>query len=282
MNGNAPSRALVRWMLRLVVVALAGIVALVALIYFRQHSMIYHPRPYDSSYTRALPPGGVEIEYTTPFGKQTAFYVPTTSEKPRRLWVAFCGNGSLALDWTTILRGYPNNGDAFLLIDYPGYGKNTGYATIEATRASAQIALHEIEKRLRVGEELPLCAIGHSLGAAAALDFAAHHRVERVLVVAPFTSLRDEAARIVGGPLSKLLIENYDNRTNLAQIMRRDPATRVAIFHGTDDAIIPVWMGQHLAGHFPSIAFFPIRNSDHVTVLEIARAQIIVWMAGGR
>jgi hypothetical protein len=59
----------------------------------------------------------------------------TTTEAfrlPARLWVAFCGNGSLALDWTTILAGYPNANDAFLLVDYPGYGKCTGYATTPA------------------------------------------------------------------------------------------------------------------------------------------------------
>jgi hypothetical protein len=62
----------------------------------------------------------------------TAFYIPARNNEqlPSRLWVAFCGNGSLALDWTTILAGYPNHNDAFLLLDYPGYGKCQGYASI--------------------------------------------------------------------------------------------------------------------------------------------------------
>ncbi|MBA3963805.1 MAG: hypothetical protein H0X40_18155 [Chthoniobacterales bacterium] len=42
---------------------------------------------------------------------------------PARVWVLFCGNGSLALDWLPLARRDQNTGDAFLLIDYPGYGK---------------------------------------------------------------------------------------------------------------------------------------------------------------
>src|SRR5207245_2695069 len=108
-----------------------------SILYFRQHSMVYHPRLYDDSYAYALPAGGVEINYTVTGGKYVAYYIPGSQKLPKRLWLAFCGNGSLALDWTTILRDYPWNGDAFLLIDYPGYGKNGGYATLATTRAPA-------------------------------------------------------------------------------------------------------------------------------------------------
>ena len=78
----------------LVVIGL-GLLGLVALIYFKQHSMIYHPRSYDPSYAQAFPVNGEEISYTLPFGKQTAFYVPARNngQLPTRLWIAFCGNG---------------------------------------------------------------------------------------------------------------------------------------------------------------------------------------------
>src|SRR6184192_748714 len=96
------------------------LLAALSVLYFRQHSMVYHPRPYDDSYAYAFPANGVEINYTIATAKYCAYYIPATKPIPKRLWVAFCGNGSLALDWTTILREYPASGDAFLLIDYPG------------------------------------------------------------------------------------------------------------------------------------------------------------------
>src|SRR2546423_15112686 len=110
------------------------LLAALTLLYFRQHSMVYHPRAYDESYAYAFPADGVEINYTVATAKYSAYYIPGSAVVPKRLWLAFCGNGSLALDWTTILREHPYNGDAFLLNDYPGYGKNGGYATIATTR----------------------------------------------------------------------------------------------------------------------------------------------------
>jgi hypothetical protein len=159
-----------------------GFLGLVVLIYFKQHSMIYHPRPYDPSYAQTLSANGEEISYILPFGKQTAFYIPARNngQPPPRLWIAFCGNGSLALDWTTLLTSYPNSNDAFLLVDYPGYGKCQGYASIASMRASSDAALNTLAERLGLsGEELEsrLCTIGHSLGSAVAIDFAARRRV---------------------------------------------------------------------------------------------------------
>ena len=268
-----------RWCLGLSASAVGLILALVSLIYLRQHSMIYHPRPYDATYARALPSNGVEISYSLPVGKQTAYYIPGREPVPKRLWIAFCGNGSLALDWMTIFDGYPNNGDAFLLIDYPGYGKNAGYATIDGTRAGADAALRALIERLHVPEgQLALCTIGHSLGAAVALDFAARHRVQRILAIAPFTTLREEAATVVGSPLSRLLLENYDNRETLTEIAKRNPGAKIAIFHGMNDSVIPFDLGRELAHEFTFVEFFPINGAGHVSVLTRAHDKIIDWM----
>jgi pimeloyl-ACP methyl ester carboxylesterase len=271
------ARKIIRALLSVCLLLLAAL----SILYFRQHSMVYHPRPYDESYAYAFPADGVEINYTVATAKYSAYYLPGSAPSPKRLWLAFCGNGSLALDWTTILREYPYNGDAFLLIDYPGYGKNGGYATIASTRTSADAALKALTGRLSTGEDhLTLCTIGHSLGSAVALDFATHHRVQKIVLIAPFTTLRDEAAAMLGGWVARLLIESYDNRANLAEVARLNPDTRVAIFHGTRDQVIPVRMGRELAREFPFIDFFAIEDADHVSVLNHAHDKIIDWMNG--
>src|SRR5438874_7904219 len=152
-------RKLLRWIAGTVLLLLVAL----SILYFRQHSMVYHPRPYDESYAYSLPARGIEIDYTVAGAKHVAYYIPGKEILPTRLWLAFCGNGSLALDWTTILAGYPNSNDAFLLVDYPGYGKCQGYASIASTRASSDAALNTLAKRLGLSrEELEprLCTIG--------------------------------------------------------------------------------------------------------------------------
>jgi pimeloyl-ACP methyl ester carboxylesterase len=279
----APASDLERLVIRGLVTVCLSFSLFIALIYFKQHSMVYHPRPYDTSYAQVLPPNGQEISYTLPFGRQTAFYIPprNSGRSPVRLWIAFCGNGSLALDWTTILAGNPNSHDAFLLVDYPGYGKCQGYATIASMRLSSDAALKTLTKRLALSEEemeSRLCTIGHSLGSAVAIDFGARHHVQRVLAIAPFTTLREEAARIITSPLSHLLIESYDNRAGIAEIRKRNPEAKIAIFHGTKDEVIPVRMGRELAQKFPFIDFFPVEGATHVSVLSEAHDKIIHWM----
>jgi uncharacterized protein len=183
---STQKRRLAPWWIWFIIGACILFFGIVCFFYLRQHSMLYHPRPYDSSYAGALSVDGVELSFTTVAGKQVAFYLSRGAGKglPKRIWVAFCGNGSLALDWTWLIPQHRDAGDAFLLIDYPGYGKSEGYATIATTRAAADKALDALANHLRVDEreiESRLNLIGHSWGTAVALDFAVRHPVQRIL-----------------------------------------------------------------------------------------------------
>ncbi|MBA2269033.1 MAG: alpha/beta hydrolase [Chthoniobacterales bacterium] len=268
--------------LLLVLVALLLIPA--ALLFFRQHSMIYYPRAYAATYQRMLPPGTQELEYNTPAGKQVAFYLPARSgaAMPARVWVAFSGNASVALDWLDVVARNPNESDAYLLLDYPGYGKSEGRASIASSRASADQAISTLAERLNVSEaeiSARLCVMGVSLGAAAALEFAAGHPVQRAVLIAPFTTLREVAAQLFTRPASYLLLESYDNRSRIRALAQRSPAPRIAIFHGTDDTLIPLRMGQELAQAAGDAAqFFPVQSANHDTVVDYALDEIIAWM----
>jgi pimeloyl-ACP methyl ester carboxylesterase len=100
-----------------------------------------------------------------------------------------------------------------------------------------------------------------------------------VVLIAVFTTLREEAATVVGRPLSYLLVENYDNRACLRQLSRRQPPPRVEIFHGTRDDIIPARMGRELAENFPEfVTFHPVEGGDHLSPLFTATDKILAAM----
>ncbi|HEX8078519.1 MAG TPA: hypothetical protein VF511_11950, partial [Chthoniobacterales bacterium] len=65
-----------RWTRRILALAVVAVLAIVALVYFNQHSMLYHPRPYDAHYANLLPPDGVELTFNTLTTRQVAFYLP--------------------------------------------------------------------------------------------------------------------------------------------------------------------------------------------------------------
>ena len=82
---------------------------------------------------------------------------------------------------------------------------------------------------------------------------------------------------MVGGMLSYLLIENYDNRAALRELMKQTPTPRIDIFHGTDDEVIPFRMGNELSEK--SLAkFHPIEGADHISVLNKGVREILAAM----
>ena len=278
-----PKRARQRsWLVTLLILLLALVLVPAALLYFRQHSFIYHPRKYTPGYERTLPAGAVPLRYTTSVaGNQVAFYIPPGSgvAEPTRVWLMFSGNASVALDWLDIVAMSRNESDGFLLIDYPGYGASEGVAAIATTRGSAEKAVSTLAEHLRMSEDdlaRRISVLGLSLGAAAALDFAAHKSAQRIILIAPFTSLREVAARLFSKPASYLLIENYDNRSRVEELAKRDPPPQITIFHGTADTLIPSDMGRQLAESAPAITrFVPVRGATHDTIVSDALAQII-------
>jgi pimeloyl-ACP methyl ester carboxylesterase len=257
----------------------------IALLFLRQRQFIYHPQRYGSDYARALPIGAKELVFRTAAGAQAAFFVPVDPNRtgpPDRIWVVFPGNASAALDWLYLPPRDPVPGDAFLLVDYPGYGKCEGRATIKSTRASADKALETLASAFGVQTEVlesRLGVIGQSLGAAAALDFAAKHPVRNAVLIAPFTTLRDVAALLVTRPLSYLLLENYDNRARLRELASRPVRPRVLILHGTADTLIPISMSRKLANEFPQIVQLQaVDGATHDDILLRADDRLVSWL----
>ncbi|XHR27757.1 MAG: alpha/beta hydrolase [Chthoniobacteraceae bacterium] len=248
------------------------------LIFAFQDKMIYHPRRYPQEQLIELRQKYREVsrvsplDYATPQGPQRCYYVPPASGTAQgNLWVLFNGNGSLALDWMYLLDSYPAASDAFLLVEYPGYGACKGHPSSKAIQESADAALAALAGRLGVAEDVlepHLATLGHSLGCAAALGFAARHPVGRVVLLAPFTSMEDMARRTVGTPLCYLLADNYDNRARLREIAARPTPPRVEIFSGTRDHLIPSAMGRELADLAPGVArFTPVEGAGHNDIL---------------
>ncbi len=248
-----------------------------------QHRMIYFPRPYGTTLKVWLPVGASELAYSTSEGVQCAFYLPAANPEPKRIWVAFGGNSALALDWCDFVKRDENHGDAFLLVDYPGYGKCQGTASPDAIAESGRVAMEILAKKLgRNPAELHWNVIGHSLGCGAALEFAVQRRVERVVLAAPFTSLRAMAQRTVGFPLCFVLLHNFDNRARLAELAKSAHPPLVTVFHGSADEVIPVDMSRSLAREFPElIKYHEIAGAEHNTIMSEAERDLLQAMNQG-
>ncbi len=256
-----------------------------------QDQMIYFPREYSRSdiwrveqHERAS-----VLEYETSEGGQTIFLLRQRDaelERPEFVWFFFGGNATVALDLFDYFERFPEDGHAFVLMDYPGYGRSEGTPMGRTIQESA-LRAHEL-----VTEELGfedgelserLGAVGHSLGAAAALEFAEETGARAIVTVSPFTSMRAMAWR-QAGPFAVLLKRRhrFDNVAVLDRLSARDDAPFVAVVHGEHDPIVPVTMGRELRDRFPDfVRYEEIDGGDHNWILDSGRNTIFRLMQEG-
>ncbi len=260
-------------------VLFAALLVPVAVLAGCQSRLIYHPQPYPAGWVEQFERGGgARVVFSTSQGEQTAFYRPPVSgaTTPRLLWLCFAGNGSLALSWHDVLdRPHPD--DAFLMVDYPGYGLCAGKPTPNRARENACAAHAAVLDGPLRGARPPVALAGHSLGAAVALLAAQDAQAERVVLVSPFTSMVEMGNRVLFPPLGLLTTHRYDNVRALAAL--QEPLPQVVIFHGERDEIIPTEMGQRLAAQLPDAArFIPVRGAGHNDVLDSGADEIAAAM----
>ena len=277
----------------LMVFVLVVILIPLALFVF-QRKLIFMPRGYEPSFRHGLPPGTVQLDFTTDDGKQTAFYAPpraststtngdaATSALPTRLWVMFCGNASTGLDWLDLVESYPDGNTGFLMVDYPGYGLCEGAPSREGVIRNANSAFAALVQNLGSSPaalEERMGVIGHSIGAAAALDFSLSHTPRQVVLVSPFTTLVAMARRAVGTPLCYLVRDRFDNPAVLAHLAALPHPPRVDLLHGNSDDIVPFAMGRELAHAHPAmIHFHEVKDADHNMILMTAEALLLKTM----
>jgi len=253
-----------------------------------QRSMIYPGwKAEEPNYGKLLPDNVATLEYRGDGGERlVAYYVePANGADPERLWVMFHGNLSTALDWLDFVETVPDDAAGFLLVDYPGYGVCEGKPSRAGIVAGGEAAYAALARHLGTTTadlDERANAMGFSLGAAAAMEFAVRHPVRRVVLLAPFTSLKAMADGIATPALSWLLRDRYDNMARLAELANREAPPDVHIFHGTADDIIPFAMSERLAASAPSVAtLHPVERADHNWLLEAARDDVKKAMTEG-
>jgi len=169
--------------------------------------------------------------------------------------------------WHDFFDDVPNG---MLLIEFPGYGESAGSPSPASILDATNGAVAALRQRL--GSLPPLGVLGHSLGCAAALQFAAQQAeagtpVNRVVLIAPFTRMLDMARQVVGWPFCHLLLHRFDNLRSLQMIFTHS-SPQIDVFHGVDDTLIPIAMSRAIVAEFPSIRLHEIVGADHNGVLN--------------
>lgn len=262
-----------------------GYVLYASLMGYFQRRFIYIPRAYPmENVTGLLPARGTAVPYDSPSGRQFVYVVdPPRADPAAPVWFVFGGNASLALDFADWVEAAQKDQPTwtFVLVDYPGYGRNEGAPSRKAIAESVDAAREAVRQRLNLDSNAlraRTAVFGHSIGSAIGSEFAARHGATQIVLVSPFTSLRDMVVRTLGWtgwPMQFLLLDRFDTEARLREIERMQPRPRLRIFHGNADEIVPASMGRKLAANHPGwIEYVELDRLDHNFIIETVRPRI--------
>jgi uncharacterized protein len=265
-------------LLRAALVGLAlSAVSVVTALWWFQGRLLYPAPHYAERGLSSLPAGLVALRDPASPDSVMGFYrAPLGGSVPRRVWLAFGGNGDLALRFDSWLSPSLTAEQGFLMVEYPGYGARRGEPSPETLLTETERTVEALARHLGTSTaelQARTAVLGYSLGSAAALQYAATHRVTRIVLLSPFTTMLDMARRVVGSPLCHLLAHRYDNVAALASVRQRGLPPTI-ILHGSADTLIPPHMGRTLAATAPGSRFELVPNAGHQDVLEVGGARL--------
>ncbi len=237
-----------------------------------QGRIIYPGLHYAQVMWEKVPATIEPLRYTTGEGAQVSFWKkPASGGEPKRIWMICNGNGGYALAWPDLLPLTNDREAGYLLFEYPGYGFSEGSCTPGRILAASEAAVAALAEHLQLPRDqldARLSVFGHSLGCAAALQYAAKHPVQRIVLAAPFTSMVEMGHRMLFWPCGWLVWHHFNNVDRLAEISRQQPRPRIDIYHGSEDLIIPPEMSEELAAPYPGwVSRTLVPGADHDDVI---------------
>ncbi|MGD0812116.1 MAG: alpha/beta hydrolase [Verrucomicrobiota bacterium] len=226
--------------LRIGAILVVGYLAVVAMAWLRQQSMLYFPS-HDTLPTGLAPWSD---------GSRTIGFC-REAPNARTIWLMMHGNGGQAADRDYVLERMSGQ-DSLYVLEYPGYGSREGSPSLESMNRAASEAYRLLRAR---NPKTPVCVLGESLGSGPACALAGEKIApDKIVLVTPFDVLANVGARHFPFlPVRLLLRDNWDNVTSLKRY-----TGPVEIFGAKDDTIIPVGFARALAKQIPGAQFIEI------------------------
>ncbi|NMB76135.1 MAG: alpha/beta hydrolase [Myxococcales bacterium] len=208
------------------------------LLYLLQNRLIFHPESEMMEPAYFGLAGIEEVSYLAEDGlRLTSWFSPSRPNEPTIIF--FHGNAGNLSHRGGRMKEAQEAGLGMLLVGYRGYGKSEGAPDEEGLYRDARAALAYLRARPEV-DTRKLVYFGESLGCAVALDLAVTDPPAAIILEAPFSSMREEAAAVFPWlPTSLLLRSRFENEKKASRV--RSPAL---VVHGRRDEVVPFELGK--------------------------------------
>ena len=203
------------------------------------------------------------------------------------------GNGDNISSFIGAVHWLPARGYNVLLLDYRGYGRSDGVATIAGAHADAQLALRYLAARQGPGSER-LVVLGQSLGGSIGIYAVAHAappdraRIKGVISEGAFSSYSRIARERMNAlwltwplqwPLSLLFSDEYSAEDALPQL----GGIPLLLIHGDRDQVVPYSHSQRLNDRATGRhELWTIAGGGHIDALTRNewRERLMAWLDG--
>jgi pimeloyl-ACP methyl ester carboxylesterase len=196
-----------------------------------------------------VPPGAELLSFDTPGGQSLAgIHIPPDAPGPKKtLILGFGGNGWNGQDVAEYLHELFPDLDV-VAFHYRGYAPSTGSPSADALIADAPLVYDFAVERLRPDG---IVAVGLSIGSGIAAELAAKRRLDGLILVTPFDSLKAVAQSMYPWlPIGPFFDHEIDAASAVAGVN-----TPTAILAGERDEIVSAERTEALREKVPSLTF---------------------------
>ncbi|TFZ06247.1 alpha/beta fold hydrolase [Ramlibacter henchirensis] len=239
--------------------AVALYAAVLALLWWQQEALLFHPQPLPKDYRLATEPDVHEERVQVPGASLSVLHLRLPD--PKGVVFFLHGNAGNLAGWFTDTAFYRQAGYDLVMPDYRGYGKSTGrIAGPQQLRDDVRAVWDNVAPRY-AGRRIVL--FGRSLGTGLAADLAEQLTREGrppdlTVLVSPYSSLRELTAEFYPWVPGGLLRYPLDTGRHLPNLRGR-----VLLVHGGEDSLIGVHHSERLLRVLPSAQLLVIPGAGH-------------------
>ncbi|MGQ3053976.1 MAG: alpha/beta hydrolase, partial [Roseateles sp.] len=258
---NAPRRRGMRIAAALLLLPLLAWLAAVALLWWKQESLLFFPQALPADTRLATEPDVHERLVDVPGAKLSVLELRLP--EPRGVVFFLHGNAGNLQSWFTDIEIYRRTGFDLVMPDYRGYGKSTGRIESEAQLHADVMAVWRSVAPRYAGKRIVI--YGRSLGTGLAAELAASVQPDLTVLVSPYASMAGLARRYY--PWVPALALRYPLRTDRVIERIHGP---VLLVHGDGDEVIPFAESAKLQAVLPQARLLRIEGGGHNDLQQLS------------
>lgn len=254
--------------LLIVAVAVYGLICLA--MFAMQKRFLFHPTPATAEPAAYGLADFRRVAIPTADGVELVGWLHESASREKAL-VYFYGNADSLPPYASFFRRFADAGYSVLGVNYRGYAGSKGEPSEEGFYRDGEAALRFMAKRVPVDR---ITVMGRSIGSGVAVKLAAENPVGALVLISPYTSITDVAARAFWWlPVRLLLTHRFPSIERIGAV--RAP---LLIVHGARDTLIPLEEGEKLFAAANQPKRLDIQSdADHIAldfdrVFELATA----------